>query len=76
MSIPTIYFFIDSPKITIKAELKNEQIKVKALKGSPGKKESDRIMASLPSAQGWRKHTTITTMLFTNIMKLVRLLKT
>ncbi len=50
MSIPTIYFFIDSPKITIKAELKNEQIKVKSLKGSPGKKESDRIMASLPSA--------------------------
>ena len=50
MSIPTIYFFIDSPKITIEAELKNEQIKVKSLKGSPGRKESDRIMASLPSA--------------------------
>ena len=50
MSIPTIYFFIDFPKITIKAELKNEQIKVKSLKGSPGRKESDRIMASLPSA--------------------------
>ena len=50
MSIPTIFFFIDSPKITIEAELKNEQIKVKSLKGSPGRKESDRIMASLPSA--------------------------
>ncbi|MCQ4875417.1 TlpA disulfide reductase family protein [Butyricimonas paravirosa] len=50
MSIPTIYFFIDSPKITIEAELKNEQIKVKSLKGSPGRKESDRIMASLSSA--------------------------
>jgi len=50
MSIPTIFFFIDSPKITIKAELKNGQIEVKSLKGSPGRKESDRIMASLPSA--------------------------
>lgn len=50
MSIPTIYLFIDSPKITIEAELENERINVKSLKGSPGKKESDRIMASLPSA--------------------------
>lgn len=50
MTIPMIFFFIDSPKITIKAELKNERIKIKSLKGSPGKKESDRIMASLPSA--------------------------
>lgn len=76
MSIPTIYFFIDSPKITIKAELKNEQIKVKSLKGSPGKKSLIELWPLFPLHQGWRKHTIITTRLFTNIMKLVRLLKT
>ena len=50
MSIPAIYFFIDSPEITIGAELKNERINIKSLKGSPGRQEYDRIMASLPSA--------------------------
>lgn len=50
MSIPTIYLFIDSPDITVDAELKNERIKVKSIKGSPGRKETDRILASLPSA--------------------------
>lgn len=55
MSIPTIALFIDSPKIDIKAELKDNQIKLLNLKGSPGKKEYDRIVRSLPSSKKTRE---------------------
>ena len=50
MAIPTIHFFIDSPKITVEAELKDKQMCLKSLKGSPGWEEHNRILESLPSS--------------------------
>ena len=50
MAIPTIHFFIDSPKITVEAELKDKQMRLKSLKGSPGWEEHNRILESLPSS--------------------------
>ena len=50
MAIPTIHFFIDSPKITVVAELKDKQMRLKSLKGSPGWEEHNRILESLPSS--------------------------
>ena len=44
MAIPTIHFFIDSPKITVVAELKDKQMRLKSLKGSPGWEEHNRIL--------------------------------
>lgn len=55
MSIPTISFFIDSPKISLKADLKDQQIKLLSVKGSPGKKEYDRITGSLPSSKNTKE---------------------
>ena len=53
MSIPTISFFVDAPRITVTAELKEKQMKLLKLKGSAGSKEYDRIVRSLPTS----KHT-------------------
>lgn len=55
MSIPTINLFIDSPQIKIKAELKDSKMKLLKVCGSPGKKEYDRIVHSLPSTQKSRE---------------------
>ncbi|MFR7810283.1 MAG: hypothetical protein ACLU4N_14030 [Butyricimonas faecihominis] len=55
-SIRTFYgnsydsLFIDSPKITVEAELKDKQMRLKSLKGSPGWEEHNRILESLPSS--------------------------
>ncbi len=51
MSIPTISFFVDAPQITVIAELKEKQMKLLKLKGSPGSKEYDRIVRSLPTSK-------------------------
>lgn len=53
MSIPTISFFVDAPRIAVTAELKEKQMKLLKLKGSAGSKEYDRIVRSLPTS----KHT-------------------
>lgn len=51
MTIPTLSFFIDASKITVEAELKDKRMKLLNLKGSPGTKEYNRIVGTLPSSK-------------------------
>lgn len=48
MSIPTLFFFIDSDDIEVDAEIKNQRVNRKMIKGSPLMDEYDAIFEHLP----------------------------
>lgn len=47
MSIPTISFFVNSPKVEIQAELKDKAMSISAVKGSPFAREYDKLYKGL-----------------------------
>lgn len=48
MSIPTLFFFIDSDDIEVNAEIRDQKVNRKEIKGSPTMDEYDAIFENLP----------------------------
>lgn len=55
MSIPTLFFFIDSDNIEVIAEIKDQKVNRKEIKGSPTMDEYDAIFENLPVKKELKK---------------------
>lgn len=55
MSIPTLFFFIDSDNIEVIAEIKDQKVERKEIKGSPTMDEYDAIFENLPVKKELKK---------------------